>query len=114
MATTSTEIGAAPASMGLVSRFVGIITSPKATFQAIVAQPRWLGMLVLTTIIIAFCAALPMTTDAGKRATLDQQVQQMENFGIQVNDQVYADMQRRIAFAPYTTSAAILLLGPIF
>jgi Yip1 domain len=100
--------------MGLVSRFIGIVTSPKATYQAIVAQPRWLGMLLLTTIIIAFCVALPMTTDAGKRATLDQQVQQMENFGIQVNDQMYADMQRRMAFAPYTTSGSILVLGPIF
>jgi Yip1 domain len=100
--------------MGLVSRFIGIITSPKATFQAVAAQPRWLGMLVLTTIIIAFCVALPMTTDAGKRATLDQQVQQMENFGMQVNDQMYSDMQRRMAFAPYTTSGSILVLGPIF
>jgi Yip1 domain len=114
MVTTSTETGATPASMGLVSRFIGIITGPKATYQAIAAHPRWLGMLVLTTVIIAFCVALPMTTDAGKRATLDQQIQQMENFGIQVNDQMYADMQRRMAFAPYTTSGSILVLGPIF
>ena len=52
MTNSSTEAGAAAAPMGLLSRFVGVITSPKATFQSVVAHPRWLGMLLLT------CAAV--------------------------------------------------------
>ncbi len=101
--------------MGLVSRFIGIITSPKATFQAVAARPRWLGMLVLTTVIIAFCVALPMTTAAGKQAAFENQVRQMENFGMQVNDQMYAQMQQRSQSNAGAIFAAVgvLVVGPI-
>ena len=53
MTTPSTAAGAPAAPMGLLSRFVGVITSPKATFQAVVAHPRWFGMLVIVTVIVA-------------------------------------------------------------
>ncbi len=99
--------------MGLVSRFIGIITSPKATYQAVVAQPRWLGMMILTTVILAAGTTLPMTTEAGKTAALDTQVRQMENFGVQVNDEMYAQMRQRMAYSLYTTPISILVIAPI-
>jgi Yip1 domain len=99
--------------MGLVSRFIGILTAPKATFQAVVAQPRWLGMLLLTTIILAAGTTLPMTTEAGKTAALDTQVRQMENFGMQVSDEMYAQMRQRMAYSIYTTPISILVIAPI-
>jgi Yip1 domain len=99
--------------MGLVSRFIGVITSPRATFQAIAAHPRWLGMMVLTALIIATCAALPMTTPEGQQAALDQQLRGMESFGVQVNDQMYEQMQRGAGRMPYTTFASILVMTPI-
>src|SRR5262245_50902755 len=114
MATTSTENGATAAPMGLVSRFIGVLTSPKSTYQSIVAHPRWLGMLALTTVIIATCSALPMTTEAGQRAALDQQVRGMENFGMQVSDELYAQMQKGMGRAPYTTFVSVLIIAPIF
>jgi len=58
MANTTVETGAVPAPKNLLARFIGIITSPRATFEAVVAHPRWLGMLVLTTVVIAACAVL--------------------------------------------------------
>jgi hypothetical protein len=102
--------------MGLVSRFLGIITSPKATFRAVAAQPKWLGMLVLTTTIIAVCAALPMTTAAGKEAAFQNQIRQMENFGMQVNDQMYAQMQQRSQGNSGAIGALIgvLVIAPVF
>jgi hypothetical protein len=99
--------------MGLVSRFIGVLTSPKATFQTIAAQPRWLGMLVMTALIIATFAALPMTTPAGQDAALDQQLRGMESFGVQVSDQMYEQMQRGKGRAPYTTFATVLIAAPI-
>jgi hypothetical protein len=99
--------------MGLLSRFIGIITAPKATFQVVAAQPRWLGMLLLTTIILAAATTLPMTTEAGKTAALDTQVRQMENFGMQVNDEMYAQMRQRMAYSLYTTPISILVIAPI-
>ena len=41
--------------MGLLARFVGMITSPRATFENVVAHPRWFWMLVLVTVIVAAC-----------------------------------------------------------
>jgi hypothetical protein len=115
MTTTPTETGAALAPMGLVSRFIGVITSPKATFENVAARPKWLGMLLLTTTLIAICVALPMTTPEGKEAAFQNQVRQMENFGMQVNDQMYAQMQQRSQSNAGAIGAAVgvLVFAPV-
>ena len=113
MTNTAAVPGASPAPLSLPARFVGIITAPKETFQAVAAHPRWLGMLLICTILVAVCMALPMTTEAGKEATLRQQVEGMESFGMTVTDQQYENMRRGMAFAPYTTAAAIVVFTPI-
>ena len=114
MADTLVQAGPNPAPKSLVARFIGVITSPRETFQAIVAHPRWLGMLIMTTLIVVGGATLPMTTEAGRDALLDTQVRQMESFGMQVNDQTYQQMRSRIGIAPYTTAAGIIVATPIF
>jgi hypothetical protein len=114
MTTPLTDAGATVAPMGLLSRFIGVLTSPKATFEAVVAHPRWLGMLALVTIIVAAGVTLPMTTEAGRQAALDNNVRQMENFGMQVSDEMYANMAKGMRFATYQTFFSVLLAGPIF
>jgi hypothetical protein len=99
--------------MNVFSRFAGIITAPRATFESVVAHPKWLGMYVLTAAIMAFGAALPMTTEAGKQAAVDQQVTGMESFGMQVSDEVYEQMRQRTAFLPYQTAGSIIIFGII-
>lgn len=94
--------------MNVFSRFIGIITAPRATFASVVAHPKWFGMYLLTTIIIAIFAALPMTTEAGKQAALDQQVSATEAFGIEVSDEAYEAMRARMAIAPYTTAGSVI------
>ena len=63
-------------------------------------------MLALTTVIVAFFTALPMTTEAGRQAALDQQVEQMKSFGVEVNDQMYEQMEKGSRMMPYTTGAS--------
>ncbi len=113
MSNTTVAAGATPAPMNVFARFIGIITAPRATFQSVAAHPRILGMLLLTATISAFGAALPMTTDAGKQATIDKQVQAMESFGMKVTDDVYAALQKRTASLPYTTAASVVIASPI-
>ena len=113
MTTPRTEAGATVAPKGLLSRFVGIVTAPKETFAAVVAHPRWFGMLTLVTIVVAVCVALPMTTEAGRQAALDNNVQQMENFGMQVSDEMYANMAKGMRFAAYQTFFSVLVAGPV-
>lgn len=114
MTNTSTGTGTAPAPAGLLSRFIGIITSPRATFQNVVAHPRWFAMLALTIAITLACTVGPMFTEWGRQAALDQQVQMMESFGRTVNDDMYAALQNQMRFAPYTTTAGILIMTPVF
>jgi hypothetical protein len=112
MSNTSVSSGAAPP-LSFPARFLGIITAPKETFASVVAHPRWLGMLLVVTIIVAVCTALPMTTEAGKEATLRQQVEGMESFGMTVSDQMYEQMRGRMWIAPYQTAIAVLVFSPI-
>jgi hypothetical protein len=113
MPTTSSGIAADAAPQSLVARFIGVIVSPTATFRSVAAHPRWFGMLAVTTLIVALCAAAPMFTDAGRDAALEQQVAQMKSFGMEITDEVYATMRARMAIAPYTTAGSILVFAPI-
>jgi len=114
MSNVSTAPLSSAGPKGLIARFIGIITSPRDTFQSIAAHPKWLGMLTLTTVIVAACSVIPLTTEAGKQAALDKQVSQMEAFGRKVDDQTYARMEKTMAFAPYFTAAGILIGTPLF
>lgn len=110
--TLATTAEASP--KGLFTRFIGIITSPKETFQSVVAHPKWFGMLALTTLLVIGGTVLPMTTEEGRQAALDQQIDQIEAWtGQPVGDEQYDRMEKGMAWAPYTTSAAILVFAPI-
>ena len=109
MATSAAPSGTSLAPMNVFARFIGILTAPRATYESVVAHPKWLGMYLLTATLIAFGAALPMTTDAGKQAAVDQQVSTLENLGMQVPDEQYAAMQKGTAILPYTTAASVVI-----
>jgi hypothetical protein len=72
-----------------------------------------LGTLVLTTAIVVLCTALPLTTDWGKEAAFQQQISQMEAFGMQVSDQMYDRMRQGMGAAPYTTGGTVLVAAPL-
>jgi hypothetical protein len=107
MATTAPQTGPTPAPMNVLSRFVGVITSPRDTFASVVAHPKWLVMYLLTAAIMAVFAALPMTTDAGQQAALDQSVSQQEAMGFQVSDEAYENMRKGMSIMPYFTAGGI-------
>jgi Yip1 domain len=116
MTNISSDQGAALASaprLGLVSRFIGVITAPKATFESVVAHPTWLGMLAVVTIIVALGVSLPLTTEGGQQSQLDNQVRAIEGFGRQVDDQMYAAMRQSMRFAAVQTFFTILVAGPL-
>lgn len=113
MPTTPTDPGAAPAPKGLVARVIGIIVAPRETFASVVAHPRWLGMLALTVLVGIAAVSGLMMTERGRQAALDAQVAQMENFGVTVDDQMYRNMERQMAIAPYTAAAGVLVSVPL-
>jgi hypothetical protein len=113
MPTASTQAGAAPAPKGLISRFIGVLTSPRETFQAVVAHPKWFGMLATTVVIISLFAALPMTTEDGQQAALDQQVSQREAITGPMSDADYERMRAGRRFFPVMAAVFVLVFSPI-
>jgi hypothetical protein len=111
--TATAAAGSTPAPKSLVARILGMLTSPKETFQSVVMSPKWLGVLAITTLSVALFTALPLTTEAGRQAAIDRQVSQMQSFGIQVNDETYARLEKQSAIMPYTTSGSIIVVSPI-
>src|SRR3954468_14021494 len=113
MPTTSSVSGSTPAPKSLVARFIGVIVSPKETFQAVAASPKVLGMLLTVSLLTGVFAALPMTTDAGKQEAIDQQAQSMKGLGFHVNHQMYDQMQKGPSRLPYTTGIGAFVFIPI-
>ncbi len=79
----------------LLSRAVGVITSPDVTFEHVARVPKVAGMLFLVSLLLGLAQGLPQLTERGRAAALDLQVQQMERFGMVVNDEMYQQMEQR-------------------
>lgn len=101
--------GAAP--LSLPQRVIGVIFSPKATFESIVASPRWLGVLLLVTAVTIAVTQGFAATEVGKLAALDQQVAMAERFGATVTPEMEAQIRARIEspIAPVINAVSILI-----
>lgn len=88
--TATPELAPLP---GVFARFIGIITSPKATFEAVVRNPRWVGMLMLICVLSGANQFALTSTERSRQAMLEMQVKQMEKMGVTVTDEMYTRMQ---------------------
>jgi hypothetical protein len=107
----------APQGQGLVTRLVGVITSPRETYAALATVPRWLGMAIIVILIVGACQMWFQSTAVGKQATLDETVRQTESFGYKVSDQMYEGMRKAIFEPPAwrvgLSVATMLVVPPI-
>jgi Yip1 domain len=65
----------------LPARFMGILFAPRATYAAVAAHPRWLGIFLTVFLITATAATALISTEIGRNALLDQQIAQSEAYG---------------------------------
>ncbi len=103
----------APAEPGLIARLLGVLSSPRKTYEAIVRKPRVLGALVVVTLIVAAGAGWMLSTDVGQQAALEQQLDAMESFGISVTDEMYAQMERQMGDAVYFSMGGVAVWIPL-
>lgn len=108
--SAATEIFPQP---GLFARAIGIITSPKATFEAVVRRPRVLGVLALVAVLVGASQSAMNLTEKGRQAAVDFSVQQMEKFGVTVTDQMYEAIVARQKYAVYTSFVGTFITFPI-
>ena len=112
--STSTPAEPSPArGKSLPARVVGVFVSPRATYADVAARPRWLGVLIISTLIVSGGYFAFLSTEVGKTAVLDQQTQVLESFGVKLNDQAYERMEAGIENARYTTAASQVVGVPL-
>lgn len=109
--TNTTAIGAGSAPKSLFARFVGMVTSPRETFQSVVAHPRWLGMLVLVCVWSAVLIGGFLFTSVGRDAWLDAATS--SPFTGQVSDEQYAAMERMSQYAGPIAVVQMLVFTPV-
>lgn len=112
--TETTSASPATRQPGLVARLIGVLFSPRETFAAVVARPRWLGAIAVALVIIGAAQFTLLSTDVGKQLALDQNISAMEAFGVTVSDEIYANMERGMENARYTGPIATMIALPLF
>ena len=111
--TTSTPAGPVP-QPGLLARLIGVLFSPRETFAAIVARPRWLGAVAVAVLILGIAQFALLSTEVGKDLAFDQQVSAMQGFGITITDEMYAQLERGMENARYTSPIFTMIAVPLF
>jgi hypothetical protein len=83
---------------------VGVIFSPRDTFERLLPQPRVLGVLLVAGVVIGLAQGLPQLTATGRQAALQAQAARVASFtGRPVTDEQYAQMERMLPMTAYTT-----------
>ena len=115
MADTLTASPAAAGTPGpnLLARIVGVLFSPESTFRAVVARPRWLGVMAITLVIGAACQYVILSSPELQDAIIDQQVRAMNSQGA-ASEQQIAGIERFIGLLPVIYAVATFILGPLF
>jgi hypothetical protein len=112
MANATLPSGVSPAPKSLAARFIGVITSPRATYESVVAHPKWFGMLALTALAMAILIGGFLSTKVGQDAWLDAAAN--SPFTGPVSDQQYAGMQKMAPYIGPITVVYMLVLIPVF
>jgi hypothetical protein len=78
----------------LTNRILGVIRAPWRTMTAVINDPRWGAVLLLTLCLTAGARIGLMTTDIGQQALTDQWEARIEAFGRTVDDATYARLEQ--------------------
>jgi hypothetical protein len=112
--TTNTAPDSAQPPLGLFARLIGVVTSPRATFERVAAAPRIAAVMILMSLLIGVATGAFLVTPQGQQAWLDQQVQITEQFSKQpMPPERYATMEKMAPFVGYGTVGGTLVFAPI-
>jgi hypothetical protein len=99
------EPATAPAK-SLPARFAGVLFSPRATYADVAARPRWLGIFLLVFLVSGTAAAALMSTEIGRNAVIDRQIESSKAFG---REPTQAQIDQFEKMAPY-----LAYITPVF
>jgi Yip1 domain len=112
MANTAVHTGPIRTPLSLPARFFGIITSPRATYEAVVADPKWLGMMALVAVLMAVVVGGFLKTKVGQEAWIDAAT--TNPMSGPVTDQQLQGMEKIAPYIGYITGCFFLIGMPLF
>ena len=98
---------------GLLARFLGILTSPRETFAAVVARPQWFGMAALVILVTAAATGWFFSTAVGQTAWLDQIAEQARKSGQDMPEAQWATMQKMSSYMGIIYAVSTIVIAPI-
>ena len=111
-----TQVAAAASdtpNMGLAARIVNVFFAPGTAYEAVAARPRVLGVMAVCILVMMAAQFMFLSTEVGQTAALNQQLDAMKAFGINVTDEMVRQMESRMAYAPVTGSLSLLVFVPV-
>ncbi|MEI6668390.1 MAG: YIP1 family protein [Acidobacteriota bacterium] len=99
-APTAQPAAVEPSGQGFLVRFLGVLTSPRATFVGVAQRPRWFGMVAALVVVGIVAGTVLMSTDVGRLAALDAARGQLKAFGVNLPPEAEAKMERDIMETP--------------
>jgi hypothetical protein len=99
--------------MGLMARFLGILTAPRETYADIVARPHWFSMMALVLVFTAVCTGAFFSTPVGQAAWLDQVDAKARQAGTPMPEAQYAQMQKIATYMGPIYVVSTLVIAPI-
>jgi hypothetical protein len=101
--------------MGLFARVIGVIMSPRETFEHVVAHPRPAGVLLVVVAAMSLATMVPMLlSEEMRQAALQMQAEMTERFtGQPLSPDAYAALERRMGYGVYLTPINFLIGLPI-
>jgi hypothetical protein len=97
----------------ITARMVGVMLWPRQTYARIIASPHWLGALLVVLAATVIPTVLVCSTQVGRRAVVDQQLQVLESFGRRVSQAQYQEIVGRAPYAGYVLGGAELVGLPL-
>jgi hypothetical protein len=107
--TQTTSASASAPDPGLFARMIGVLLSPKETFAAIAARPRWLGVMAITLVITGACQYVILSSPAMQDAMFEQATRNPN-----MSDAQVAAAERVIERLPIFLPIGTVLLGAAF
>jgi hypothetical protein len=97
----------------LFSRAIQVIRAPRRTFETVISDPHWAGVLLLSFAISAAAGIALLSTEIGRLALVDQWVNSAEAFGRTVDDGLYDRLDALSARGPAIAVGLAALNGPL-
>lgn len=114
MSEVAATVAPAPAGKSVFARFIGILTSPRETFADVVANPRFLGMMILVLLVTAVCTGGFFSTHVGQTAWLDSMAERAQQSGQEIPEAQWAGMEKMAPYMGAIYVGSTLFFGPLF